>query len=75
MSSIYVEIFDPKRIYDDSDPELNVIAGKSKRAQWRHRRVGPAFIKFGRRVKYSGSDLNTWIERNRVLPTETSSHV
>jgi hypothetical protein len=49
MSYTDVEVFDPKRIYDDSDPELNIIAGKSKRAQWRHRRVGPAFIKFGRR--------------------------
>ncbi|AXT36243.1 MerR family transcriptional regulator [Phaeobacter sp. LSS9] len=64
-----------KRIYDDSDPELNIIAGKSKRAQWRHRRIGPAFIKFGRRVKYAGADLNAWIEQNRVLPTGSGSHV
>jgi len=75
MSSTDVEVFDPKRIYDDSDPELNIIAGKSKRAQWRHRRVGPAFIQFGRGGKYARADLNAWIDQNRILPTETGSHV
>jgi hypothetical protein len=60
-------IFDPSRLYDDGDPELDLIASKDKRAQWRHRRVGPTFMKFGRRVKYAGEDLNAWIETNRVM--------
>ncbi len=59
-------IFEPDRIYDDTDDELDLIATRDKRAQWRHRRVGPAFLKFGRRVKYHGTDLNSWVMDNRV---------
>lgn len=59
-------IFDPGRVYDDEDAALDLIANKSKRAQWRHRRVGPCYLKFGRRVKYKGSDLNSWAESNRI---------
>ncbi|NIZ14716.1 MerR family transcriptional regulator [Phaeobacter sp. HF9A] len=61
-------MFEEKRVYDDDDEELDLIAPRSKRAQWRHRRVGPAWIKFGRRVKYLGSDLNAYVEENRVSP-------
>ncbi|WP_175582278.1 MerR family transcriptional regulator [Phaeobacter sp. HF9A] len=63
-----MQIFEEKRVYDDDDEELDLIAPRSKRAQWRHRRVGPAWIKFGRRVKYLGSDLNAYVEENRVSP-------
>lgn len=61
-----MNVFEGERIYDDTDKELDVIASREKRAQWRHRRVGPNFLKFGRRVKYHGVDLNSWIEANRV---------
>lgn len=61
-----IEVFETKRLYDDTDAELDLIAAKTKRAQWRHRRVGPSFMKFGRRVKYHGADLNNWINQNRV---------
>lgn len=64
-----MKVFEDERIYDDTDPELDLIATRNKRAQWRHRRVGPAFVKFGRRVKYLGTDLNTFVEENRVSPT------
>jgi len=67
-----MEVFDNKRVYDDSDEELDLIAPKAKRAQWRHRRVGPPFLKFGRRVKYLGSDLNAYVEDNRVLPGDVA---
>ncbi|MHA3916390.1 MerR family transcriptional regulator [Halovulum sp. GXIMD14793] len=59
-------IFEPDRIYDDTDDELDLIATRHKRAQWRHRRVGPAFMKFGRRVKYHGADLNAWVMDTRI---------
>jgi hypothetical protein len=58
-------------LYDDTDKELDVIAPRQKRAQWRHRRVGPAFLKFGRRVKYLGADLNDWVAQARVATTES----
>lgn len=63
-------IFENDRLYDDNDNELDLIAAREKRAQWRHRKVGPAFLKFGRRVKYHGADLNSWVAANRV---DTSS--
>lgn len=66
------EIFETERIYDDGDRELDLIASKPKRAQWRHRRTGPRFIKFGRRVKYLGADLNGWIEKNTVQTNEVT---
>lgn len=65
------KVFDGNRFYDDEDNELDLIAPRPKRAQWRHRRVGPAYVKFGRRVKYHGAELNAWINLNRV-PTSYS---
>ncbi|MBU1830178.1 MAG: MerR family transcriptional regulator [Alphaproteobacteria bacterium] len=71
-----LQVFERDRLYDDADDELDLIAPKTKRAQWRHRRVGPPFLKFGRRVKYHGADLNSWINGNRVATTcaETQRH-
>jgi len=54
---VTVEIFDPTTLYDNDDAELDLIAKKEKRGQWRHRQVGPSYLKLGRRVKYLGSDL------------------
>lgn len=64
-----MQIFENERVYDDDDAELDLIASRAKRAQWRHRKVGPSFLKFGRRVKYHGADLNEWINRNRIATT------
>jgi predicted DNA-binding transcriptional regulator AlpA len=33
---------------------------------WRFRKTGPRFIKFGRAVRYLRSDINAFIEQNRV---------
>ncbi|AUM73780.1 MerR family transcriptional regulator [Paracoccus jeotgali] len=68
-----LHVFEENRLYDDADDELDLIAPKAKRAQWRHRRVGPAFLKFGRRVKYHGADLNNWINGNRVATTSAET--
>lgn len=67
-----VQLFEDKRVYDDRDAELNLIASRTKRSQWRHRRVGPPWVKFGRSVKYIGSDLNKWIEANRMATSEVA---
>jgi len=40
------------------------------RAQWRYQLVGPKFVKFGRRVKYHGADLNSWIRKRTVQTDE-----
>jgi hypothetical protein len=35
---------------------------------WRHMRRGPAYIKFGRAVRYPLSDLEQYIQSNRIDP-------
>jgi hypothetical protein len=67
-----MKVFEDERVYDDSDCELDLIATKTKRAQWRHRRFGPAWVKLGRKVKYLGHDLNAYIEENRVSPSDAA---
>lgn len=66
------QVFNDDRVYDDTDDELDVIAPRSKRAQWRHRRTGPKYLKFGRRVKYRGSDLNEYVEQSVVMTQSAS---
>ena len=63
-----VEIFDRNRTYVLGDPELDVLGTREKLAQWRHRMVGPAWLKLGRKVAYTGGDLNAWIAANRHEP-------
>lgn len=60
------KLFENNRSYTLSDPELGLIGGREKLAQWRHKGVGPAFYRLGRKIIYRGSDLNTWAEANRV---------
>lgn len=69
-----MQVFENERLYDDCDDELDLIAPRGKRAQWRHRRVGPNYLKMGRRVKYHGADLNAWIAANRVVTYPASAH-
>lgn len=65
-------IFETVRVYDDDDLELDLIASKNKRAVWRHKNIGPNFLRFGRRIKYSGADLNDWVDRQRVVTNDAA---
>jgi len=38
-------------------------------AQWRHKGMGPAFYRLGRKIIYRGADLNAWAEANRIDPS------
>jgi predicted DNA-binding transcriptional regulator AlpA len=38
--------------------------------QWRWLKVGPAYVKIGRAVRYRQSDLDAYIEAHRVEPRE-----
>jgi hypothetical protein len=60
------DFFEAERLYVDSDRELDLITPNGKRAKWRHFGIGPTYHKFGRKVVYAGSDLNTWVAQNRV---------
>ncbi|WP_348540494.1 helix-turn-helix domain-containing protein [Shimia sp. R9_3] len=55
------------------DSELELLGDREKLAQWRHKGQGPAYYKLGRKIIYRGSDLNTWIEANRVDPCKNGA--
>ena len=59
-------IFENSRNYVLGDPELDLIGDRDKLAQWRHKRMGPAFYRLGRKIVYRGADLNAWAESGRV---------
>ena len=61
-------LFEQDRTYVLGDPELDVIGNREKLAQWRHKGIGPAFYRLGRKIVYRGADLNAWAEALRVDP-------
>ncbi|MBB5723354.1 hypothetical protein FHS72_002994 [Loktanella ponticola] len=61
-------IFKNERSYVLGDPELALLGDRDKLAQWRHKGVGPAFYRLGRKIVYRGVDLNQWVEAQRVDP-------
>lgn len=64
------KLFDDNRNYVLGDPELELLGSKAKLAQWRHYAKGPAYYKIGRKVIYTGVDLNAWAEAQRKDPNE-----
>lgn len=63
-------IFEQNRNYVLGDSELELIGNREKLAQWRHKGIGPAFYRLGRKIIYRGPDLNAWAEAHRVDPTQ-----
>ena len=63
-------LFEDDRCYVLGDTELEILGDRDKLAQWRHKCVGPAYYKIGRKVIYRGSDLNAWLAANRVEPAK-----
>ena len=63
-----MQLFGNTRNYVLGDSELELIGSREKLAQWRHRGVGPAFYRLGKKVIYRGVDLNVWAEAQRVEP-------
>ncbi|RPE67333.1 hypothetical protein EDD53_1739 [Pacificibacter maritimus] len=61
-------LFDDTRNYVLGDEELNLLGDRDKLAQWRHKNMGPAFYRLGRKIIYRGADLNAYAEANRVEP-------
>jgi len=53
-----MKLFEEDRNYVLGDGELSLIGDSNKLAQWRHKRMGPAFYKLGRKIIYRGVDLN-----------------
>ena len=67
-------MFDADKLYLTDDPQLLALAPYSTLAHWRSKGAGPAFIKIGSRVAYSGKDLNAWLASRRVEPTKGGSN-
>lgn len=59
-------LFEQDRNYLPSDPEMGLIGNEAKLAQWRHKKMGPAFYRLGRKIVYRGTDLNDWANAHRV---------
>lgn len=66
-------IFENDKNYVLGDPELEIVGDRAKLAQWRHKGVGPAFYKLGRKIIYNGADLNKWANANRFDPEAEKS--
>ncbi|WP_306117014.1 MULTISPECIES: MerR family transcriptional regulator [unclassified Roseovarius] len=62
------DLFENDRNYVLGDPELNLIGDRDKLAQWRHKKIGPAYYKLGRKIIYRGTDLNAWAALHRCDP-------
>lgn len=58
--------FKNDRNYVLGDEELGLLGSREKLAQWRHQGRGPVYYKLGRKIVYRGSDLNEWVEQQRV---------
>ena len=61
-------LFDANRNYVLGDTELEIIGNTEKLAQWRHKNMGPAFYRLGRKILYRGTDLNAWAAAQRIDP-------
>ncbi len=66
-------LFENDRSYVLGDLELTIIGDRDKLAQWRHKGLGPAYYRLGRKIIYRGSDLNAWAEANKTDPSKSGS--
>ena len=64
-------MFEDDKLYLTNDPALRAIAPYSTMAHWRSEGRGPAFIKIGAKVAYSGRALNEWLASRTVHPGAT----
>lgn len=68
-------MFDETKLYQTDDPALEVLGTYSTLAQWRMRKYGPRFHKFGKRVLYAGKDLNDWLAAHRVETADPATGI
>ena len=61
-------MFDETKLYFTDDDELTKLGRPSTLAHWRSEKRGPAYIKIGSRVAYTGKALNEWLDSRTVEP-------
>ncbi len=59
-------VFDPNTVYTPEEVAERGIANYSTLAKWRHAKIGPPYMRLGKRVGYRGDDLNRWLVEQRV---------
>ena len=59
---------EPDVTYSGAELESIGIAKEGTFKQWRSQKRGPAYVKIGSRVIYTGSDVLNWLARKRVEP-------
>ena len=70
MSTI-ISHFAPNSFYRPADPKLAALAKPQTLRVWRSQDKGPAYLKIGSRVFYTGDALNKWLESRLVEPSAT----
>ena len=65
-------MFDDQRLYMANDRRCAQSLPTSTMAHWRCEGRGPAYVKLGSRVAYSGRALNEWLAARTVQPKETA---
>ena len=63
-------MFDDNKLYLNTNAALDAIAPRHTRNFWRSQGRGPAFIRLGTKIAYSGADLNAWIAARRVATAD-----
>ena len=64
-----ITYFSPEAFYRPNDPKMAVLAKPQTLRVWRSQGKGPAYLKIGSRVLYSGDTLNKWLESRLVEPS------
>ncbi|MFA1701659.1 helix-turn-helix transcriptional regulator [Mycobacterium intracellulare] len=41
---------------------------------WRRKGIGPAYVKFGNRVRYRVADIEAWLDAHTVTPEPVGAH-
>lgn len=41
---------------------------------WRRKGVGPPFVRFGNRIRYRATDLDTWLDSQTITPGAPVAH-
>ena len=65
-------MFEDTRLYPARDDALRILGTYQTLAHWRSAGTGPAYVKVGAKVFYTGRDLNAWLEAQTVRPGEAT---
>ena len=59
------------KLYTPDEISSTLGVTKSALGKWRHYGKGPAYVKVCAKVMYRGTDVNAWLDAQRVEPTDS----